>query len=714
MRQMKIIKISIFTLFLLVLTLTVNAAITDNLVAVYDMRNTSFSDILGNYNSSGTNGTWTSINGKYGNANNGTSTPRAWFNANMNFSNDFSINYWTKLYGTNNRMMSLISCGYIDLSHGIDPIYTDQGLAGKICLFDDVDNRQTCTSYTTTNDTWYMITITNDNLGYTKHTSLYVNGDFVGTVNHGFSSGGLKYISSFGGQCDVIGISQTVDELYKYSTIINSSVISELYNGGAGSFYPTTSDVYNISWNSNTPFNNSVNNNLNLTYYFSLGTSLNQSNCSLYWNNTNYQTINNLNLTTTYGITVVKNSVLNANISSYVSCVNRTQSIINSTTKYVYWNISTNFYLSSYDDDGNALSNVNYTFNNNQLVNLTGNTSFQGVLATGNYSVIARANGYAESYYFITINQTEALGLSTYLIPESDAFIRQFVVKDVNTGLTVPNAYVSFLQNIMGTYVTVSQKTTDYVGVVSLYLNPLNIYLVRINHPSYLVKEINFQPTDSSYTIYIGSQYNPDYTNIMDDISYSINPVYLTLYQNSSYIFNFSISSSAGTLEYWGLKIIQNNTVTIQNTSILPNGGVMSTNITTAINSTYYLPVQVTYFFKKSGYDLWTYEKSYLAYPNITGNMTLVANFKNLKTTLGHEDDNNNWAFIPNLLTTFITIGLCGLIGTFTPIKDLQLLSFIGIGFLAIFAYLGFFNWIVWSLIALPYMILQFLNIGGK
>jgi len=126
-------------------------------------------------------------------------------------------------------------------------------------------------------------------------------------------------------------------------------------------------DALEVNWVGQSPLNNSINTLLNLDYFFNISEV---ANCSFYWNDTFQETKNNLASNTTYNFSISKPSPLFENITSYIECNGSNGINTNSTTKYVYWNLTlTKINLTILD----PLTNINVTQNTffNVSVNVT-------------------------------------------------------------------------------------------------------------------------------------------------------------------------------------------------------------------------------------------------------------------------------------------------------------------------------------------------------
>lgn len=370
--------------------------------------------------------------------------------------------------------------------------------------------------------------------------------------------------------------------------------------------------------------------------------------------------------------------------------------------------------VSAFDIDGNVLNDTILTINGqiNNTNETTPNNVFNGDFAVGSLTIVAEKTGYVDSTYYGTLVSNSFFNISAYLESDLIAIGRTFTVKLTADQTNVQNALLSFYRTINSTQTLVTQSISDFNGESLVFLDPTENYLLRVSHSGYLSKEVSFTPTQTSYTVYLGTGFVPEFTNIFDDISYNTNPYYTTLTQNTSYIFNFSISSSLGSLEYWGLTVNNSGVITISNKTTSPAGSMTSLNITTGINSTQHLPVIVTYFFKRAGKDEWTYSKNYIAIPVLEyGNFTIMSAFGNFSESL---DSGEMSSLTKYIIITFTTIGIVGLIIMGTGVAGLWLVGIMTVIILSFWAYIGWLAWWLWGLFVVPIILLELLKLKEK
>jgi hypothetical protein len=361
------------------------------------------------------------------------------------------------------------------------------------------------------------------------------------------------------------------------------------------------------------------------------------------------------------------------------------------------------------DADTNSLvSNVNVTVVNatsTTLYTVTGSNLFLNGLGNGNHTITAIASDYESSTRILELTQQEN-NLTMYLHDSDNVLSRQFIVKDVNTQQTLGGTVLQFNKTIGSNIITVTELTTDFTGQVVVNLNPVNTYGILAKHTNYDPKFISLQPVLSSYIITLGVFVQPDFETTTDNLEYSIDPVYSILHQNETYEFNFSIDSYLGELDYWGMNVTHNGTEqSIFSTDA--DGGKAFINVTTAINTTAILSLNVTYFWGHQTYGPQQLDKKYWVYPETPTNNTIGAVFAAF--TEGLDTDSDNLGLVVGIIVTLSIIALLGMLISF-GVTDIDLLSFVAIVFLAFWSMVGMFSWLLWSMFAIPYILIKILR----
>ena len=141
-------------------------------------------------------------------------------------------------------------------------------------------------------------------------------------------------------------------------------------------------------------------------------------------------------------------------------------------------------------------------------------------------------------------------------------------------------------RTIEGTQTEVSQGTTDSAGAITFWLNPDFSHLFKFIKTGYTTYTTTLTPTQSSYTITLGGG-----TTTIEDtrrgVNYTIQPSSDYLFNDTTYNFNFSISSTYADLEEYGFSLYYGNDTLIGSDSdTTTTGGTIEVNTIDSSNQT--------------------------------------------------------------------------------------------------------------------------------
>ena len=209
-----------------------------NLYAVYKAESNA-NDSLGLYNGTGQGGLTYTV-GKSGNAftGNGTTSYISLPVDSFNFTGNFSISTWINPSTvTGNQMIfsNLMYNGGVRKGYYISLV----GDAVEVWLV----NQPTFSQYILTSsiisiNTWYNIVVTKES-GVVK---IYVNNNLIITDTNAITMGYISTSPSIGAYTNGLPISRffnsKIDELNIWNKALTPTEVTELYNVGAGKFYP--------------------------------------------------------------------------------------------------------------------------------------------------------------------------------------------------------------------------------------------------------------------------------------------------------------------------------------------------------------------------------------------------------------------------------------------------------------------------------------------
>lgn len=291
-------------------------------------------------------------------------------------------------------------------------------------------------------------------------------------------------------------------------------------------------------------------------------------------------------------------------------------------TSEIYKNASTimlypynSLYVSIRDSDTEDLitSSVRLTLDSEidffNVTTTSGTYSWNNLTATS-YNVTAISANYTTTRQAVTVTNYSTQNITIYLTNTNTVEYVVFVVKDERDNY-VEGATLTLEKYIGGSYVSVSQETTDFVGSVYFYIDTSIQHRITISADGYTTRSItpNFV-YPYTYTIKLQSVANEPYESFVNDFNYVYRPTppFINWTQST---FNISVTSTSGALDYWGLYSDFNGTRYISNITDSPNGG--STSITLPFTNETDSLVKVTFFFVGiEGKSFFTTERYYL------------------------------------------------------------------------------------------------------
>lgn len=370
--------------------------------------------------------------------------------------------------------------------------------------------------------------------------------------------------------------------------------------------------------------------------------------------------------------------------------------------------IEINFY---YEANGTPLTGVDVNIlalnGTTDFTNNTGSSNrfYTTISDTGDLVITINKDGFSEKVYYETISTGRYVTLNAYLLTEDETQSTSFqVYNEINQ--LVGDAQLSFYRLINGTLERVAMKKTDFSGIATVNLDRGAIYVLRVTHEDYLQKEVSLQPSSLTYKVYLTGT-SLQYSSLFDSVEYVINPSgSRDLYGNNTYDFSLSISAAQNNLDWWGVMVMYlNESGGLQswiNNQTISTGGFANITLTMPLN---YTVINTTYFIKVDGYSSWSKNVQFFVYPLVNGTHRLDTAFSD------YGDEIND--FIKVLLETFITLGLVGLTARYITINS----SILGLEILTIlggFTYVGWIEVWLYSLIAVPTLIIAFLTRGGQ
>jgi len=277
-------------------------------------------------------------------------------------------------------------------------------------------------------------------------------------------------------------------------------------------------------------------------------------------------------------------------------------------TFLLYTNNSINYTIKDFSTGDLLSQNVNITMVGSTVTynfNTANGTLYVDNLNDDTYKTTFSSSGYSDIILYQTIHNNGHL--NTEVNMQSGLVNKIFNVQD-NTLNPVAGATLTFNTIVNGSSIVVGQAKTDFSGTATILLDETTEYNFIVQKSGYETFTGSVTPTESSYTITLNADTADIFDSVFDDV------VYLPLfdYNSSSGLISsdFIVSSSEGSLEYFGLYTDYTGTRVINNITTSPQGNTASISIpgmTDPLNKT----ITITYFFKSSGYDLFIFNQSY-------------------------------------------------------------------------------------------------------
>ena len=362
---------------------------------------------------------------------------------------------------------------------------------------------------------------------------------------------------------------ETVQESFLINTTYNNTVFSSIignliYNGTSYSGTKSGSGSEAIFSRSIT-IPTGVNNN---PFYWVFNLS-NSTGSAIINSQTNYQ---NVSLTQF----AICNSTLTQRYINYTFADEGNSTKLSASipsSSFVYWlgDGSVNKTLSFINNTANAEYNFCFT-PADRTVNIDKLIQYQ-------------ASGYPQRVYDpSTLSFTNATTNTTlYLLSSSDGIYVTFQV--VNTAeQPLSNVFVNATRTISGSESLISSGFTGSDGSITFWLNPNFQYNFGFSRTGYDAFTTSLYPTQSSYTITLGTTAATAYDDYTRGISYTTEPSNQTLFNNTAYNFQFNLTSSYWDVTQFGF-VLKNSTTNLTSNSSTSNGGSVSLNYNTGNNS---------------------------------------------------------------------------------------------------------------------------------
>ena len=239
---------------------------------------------------------------------------------------------------------------------------------------------------------------------------------------------------------------------------------------------------------------------------------------------------------------------------------------------WTYWiskDINTNKTFSFFD----AVENYSYAF-----CFSPSHKNLQVIL-----SIEYDSTGYVQRDYSFSGNYTNSTTNTTlYLLSTSDGiYVTYQVVSPAEQ--PIEDVYVNVTREIGGVTEFIGSGYTGGDGGITFWLNPDYSHTLTFEKEGYNTEVLTHTPTQSSYTIYLGSTVTTNVSDYSRGISYMIEPLNKTLRNETTYTFNFTISSSYWALDQYGFYLTNSTGAALgSNLGATATGGTTTYDLNTA------------------------------------------------------------------------------------------------------------------------------------
>lgn len=379
----------------------------------------------------------------------------------------------------------------------------------------------------------------------------------------------------------------------------------------------------------------------------------------------------------------------------------------------IYWALETSngwYRLKAYDEEDLSALVFNVTFSNTTNTTTYGNQAElfayyknipqgENTMTFMNYS----GSGYVARTRVETIgNITGEKNITGYLLKTSSATMINFIIVN-NLGSSISGALVTVQKLIGSEWVTMTQQLSDETGTAGIYMKDTTQYRIIVTKAGYQSKTTTITPTNPPYRITLSTAGVGTYSTDWSWITYMVEP-YRGLYVNTTEPITLTITDQNSDLLLYGLNVTYNGSVVFsQEETTSPGGGQIFGSVNLE-NASAYQNVYVTMWFQRVDYSLQTYTKTYVVFSQPGSAYTFAWSMNQL----GAQFDPFEKAFIAIMITFVIMVA----IALFFPSLPKEGIAYVGLGILAIFTYLAWFN-LVW-LIVLGFITLGLKVMGGR
>lgn len=249
---------------------------------------------------------------------------------------------------------------------------------------------------------------------------------------------------------------------------------------------------------------------------------------------------------------------------------------------------------------GDGTVNKTYSF-----VNATGNPSYAFCALPNQSLTIDYSLQYEDSdgtypqrtYENLEIINNTVTNRLLYLLNVADGIYVTFQVINV-AEQPLEGVHVNATREIGGSTVTVGEGDTGADGGVTFWLNPNFLHTLTFDSFGRDLFITTITPTQSSYTITLGEIIGETENDYTEGIDFTINPQNTTVFNDTTYAFQFILTSNFWEVTEFGLELFNSSSDSVGSNRVSTNGGTSTLNYNVGNTSTY---IQMNYYWVIEG-----------------------------------------------------------------------------------------------------------------
>lgn len=208
-----------------------------------------------------------------------------------------------------------------------------------------------------------------------------------------------------------------------------------------------------------------------------------------------------------------------------------------------------------------------------------------------NISIDYEMNYYSTGYPQKSTNPStvvftnDTTNVSLYLLSDTSGNYVTFQVINI-AEQPLEDVLVEATADLGGGDTEIGTEYTDAAGAVTFWVDSDYLHEFNFSKTGYNDYSVSIYPTQTSYTITLSSVTSYNISNYGQGITYSIQPTSTYLLNQTTYAFNFTISSTHWTLDEYGFNITNlSGDVLVSTSGSTGTGGILNTNLNTGNNT---------------------------------------------------------------------------------------------------------------------------------